>query len=156
MKLARNIWCCIVSLLKQLISSGSSGFLHSWNMVPFRLRMCPWEVRKQIKWQFTAVLRRCLLEIKQSLTITCYLLFLPKITVNFVLYPENCMEKVIKPAATSQVRNRCYCPEKIMLKGVALDQTHQQQTVTAWPSWLKEKKFVLWGGRRKYSTHMNL
>lgn len=57
-----------------------------------------------IKWQFVAVLIKCFL---QDLTITCYLLLVPKIAVNCVLYSGKCMERVIKPAVTSQVRNKC-------------------------------------------------
>lgn len=57
-----------------------------------------------IKRQFTVALRKCFL---WDLAITCYLLLLPTIAVNFVLYSGKCMETVIKPAAASQVRNKC-------------------------------------------------
>lgn len=56
-----------------------------------------------IKWQFTAVLRKYFLG---DLTLI-YLLLLPKIAVNFVLYSGKCMEEVMAPAVTSQVRNKC-------------------------------------------------
>lgn len=58
-----------------------------------------------IKWQFTVALWKCFL---QDLAIICYLLLLPTIAVNFVLYSGKCMERVIKPAATSQVRHKCW------------------------------------------------
>lgn len=57
-----------------------------------------------IKWQFTAVLRKCF---PGDLTIT-ELLLVPKIAENFVLYSERYRERVIKPAVTSQVRNKCW------------------------------------------------
>lgn len=56
------------------------------------------------KWQFIVAVRKCFL---WDLSITCYLLLLPKIAVNFALYSGKCMETVIKPAATSQVGNKC-------------------------------------------------
>lgn len=57
-----------------------------------------------IKWQFTAVLRKYFLG---DLTLI-YLLLLPKIAVNFVLYSGKCMEKMKAPAVTSQVRKKCW------------------------------------------------
>lgn len=57
-----------------------------------------------LKWQFTAVLIKCFL---RDLTVSCYLLFLSEIAVKLVLYSGKCMERVIKPTVTSQMRNKC-------------------------------------------------
>lgn len=91
-------------LLKWLVRSGSSGYLYSWNTIPFRLRVCPWDVRKL---RLNGNSQQCSENAFWNLAIT-YLLLLPKIAVNFVLYSGKCLERVIKPAATFQVRNKCW------------------------------------------------
>ena len=139
-------------LLKWLVRSGSSGYLYSWNTIPFRLRVCPWDVRKL---RLNGNSQQCSENAFLNLAIT-YLLLLPKIAVNFVLYSGKCLERVIKLPLLRWETNaeKCYCPEKIMLKVIALDQT-QQQTVAAWPSWLKEKEgCTLRRGREILYTHV--
>ena len=74
-----------------------------------------------IKWQFIVALRKCFLG---DLVITCYLLLLTKIAVNYALYSGKCMEAVRKPVLRWETNaEKCYCPEKVILKITALDQT---------------------------------
>lgn len=97
--------CHLVPLIVCLVRFGCSGCLYSWSKPLSEESVSLGDEEAWIKWKFTAALRKCFL---WDLAITCYLLLQPKIAVNFVLYSGKCTKRMIKPTATSQVRNRCW------------------------------------------------